>query len=181
MATHGNSVVTRPFLEGKITLSDDIVTGIVPRANKPIPTTLLATWTVNEEAQLIAAVPVPPDPYAEFETYEVLSLGLNWFDMLHILPRRIDAGNILTTQVRTLDIYNAFLYEEHDLEAFINNAGAGTNITDLPSLPYSIPPLKSLLMTLEITPDGAPTINTTLDFDTDEPYLLSIPDRKSVV
>lgn len=175
MATQGNSVVVRPFLEGKITLSDNIVSGTVPRAENPVPTLLIATWTMNEEAQLIAAVPVPPDPYAEFLSHEVLSLGVNWFNMLHILPRRIDAGNILTTQVRTLDIFNAFLYESHDLEAFINNAGAGTNITDLPSLPYSIPPLKSLLLTLEITPDGAPTINTTLDFDTDEPYMLSIP------
>lgn len=175
MATQGSSVVTRPFLEGKIVLSDHLVSSTTPRANRPIPTTLLATWTVNEEASLIAAVPVPPDPYAAFESYEDRSLGLNWFNMLHILPRRIDAGNILTTQVRQLDLYNAFLYEAHDLEVFINNAGAGTNITDLPSLPYSIPPLKSLLMTLEITPDGAPTINTTLDFDTDEPYLLSIP------
>jgi len=106
---------------------------------------------------------------------DVKGPGDNWFNIIHILPRRIDLGNILTTVVRTIDIYNAFLQEPKDLEAFINNAGAGTSITDLPSLPFSIPPQESLVLTLEVTPDGAPTINTTLDFDTEESYLLSIP------
>ncbi|MCC6425653.1 MAG: hypothetical protein IT435_02410 [Phycisphaerales bacterium] len=84
-------------------------------------------------------------------------------------------GNILTTITRTIDIYNASLTEPHDLEQFINNAGAGTSILDLPPLPYTIAPQESLLLTLEVTSEGAPTIDTTLDFDTDESYLLSIP------
>jgi uncharacterized protein YqfB (UPF0267 family) len=102
-------------------------------------------------------------------------IGDVWFDIIHILPRSIILGNILTTITRQIDVYNAFLYEPHDLQSFINNAGAGTSITDLPTLPFTIPPQESLLLTLQVTPDGAPTINTTLDFDTDEPYLLQIP------
>ena len=175
MATQGNSIEIAPFLTYKKPLSAVIVAGNLVRMKLPEATLLFADTVRNEGGQLISAEIVPPPVYAEVESTPTQSLGENWFDRLHIIPRRVDAGNILTVQVRTLDIYNAYIYEAHDLEAFINNAGAGTGITDLPSLPYTIPAQKSILLTLEITPDGSPTINTTLDFDTDEPYLLSIP------
>lgn len=175
MATQGNSIEIEPFLTYKKPLSASIVSGNLVRMNLPEATLFLADSVRNETGQLISAEIVPPPVYAEVASTRTESIGDNWFDRLHIIPRRIDAGNILTVQTRVLDLFNAFIYESRDLEQFINNAGAGTSITDLPSLPTTIPALKSLLMTLEITPDGAPTINTTLDFDTDETYLLSIP------
>lgn len=175
MATHGNSIEVEPFLTYKKPLSASIVSGNLVRMKLPEATLFLADAIKNESGQLISAEIVPPPVYAEVQSTKTESIGDNWFDRLHIIPRRIDAGNILTVQTRVLDLFNAFIYESHDLEQFINNAGAGTEITDLPSLPYTIPPQSSLLLTLQVTPDGAPTVNTTLDFDTDEPYLLSIP------
>jgi hypothetical protein len=146
------------------------------RMENAVPALTVAALTApGQTALLTNNAPTPAPVFAAFDTVLPAGMGDNWFNRLHILPRSLILGNILTTITRQLDIYNAFLFEAHDLQAFINNAGVGTSITDLPTLPYTIPPQESLLLTLEVTPDGAPTINTTLDFDIDEPYLLQIP------
>lgn len=93
--------------------------------------------------------------------------GDDWFEMIHVIPRAFSFGNILTTIVRTVDVFNADRRLPHTFIAFINNAGQGTDIINLPALPYVMPPLTGLLLTLQVTPDGAPTINTTLDFEFD--------------
>lgn len=146
--------------------------GPLVRMENAVPSDLL---TQDDEASVYDDSPTPAPVFEMHQSHVPEDIGDVWFNIIHVLPRSITLGNILTTITRQLDIYNAYLYEPHDLEAFINNAGAGTSITDLPALPYTIPPQESLLLTLEVTPDGAPTINTTLDFDTDEPYLLQIP------
>jgi len=165
------------FLTDRLSLTHSVsLDNPLVRMENAVPTdTLEPTDTTQERMALVDGSPTPGPPPEAYLTALPESIADIWFNIIHILPRSIVLGNILTTVVRQIDVYNAYLYEPHDLEAFINNAGAGTSITDLPSLPYSIPPQESLLLTLEVTPDGAPTINTTLDFDTDEPYLLSIP------
>jgi uncharacterized protein YqfB (UPF0267 family) len=74
----------------------------------------------------------------------------------------------------TLDVYNAYLFETKQLQDVINNLGGGASIIDLPSLPYNLAPQTSLILTLQVSPDGPSTINGTLDFDTDEPYLVQV-------
>lgn len=175
-AVHPFAAYTDAAQRYHVDQSASLTGGTLVRMNKVRPQ-LLPTVGVGSAA-ILALEPTPAPPAAEFESVGppvIHGIAEHWFDIIHILPRSIVLGNILTTINRTIDIYNAYLYESHDLEAFINNAGAGTSITDLPALPYAILPQESLLLTLEVTPDGAPTINTTLDFDTDEPYLLSIP------
>ena len=152
------------------------VAGPLVRMENAVPAvTLNALGNPDESASLFDGSPTPGPPVDTHVCHVPEDIGDVWFDIIHILPRSIILGNILTTITRQIDVYNAFLYEPHDLQSFINNAGAGTSITDLPTLPFTIPPQESLLLTLQVTPDGAPTINTTLDFDTDEPYLLQIP------
>lgn len=169
-------VMTR-FLTNRflLTHSQDLDEQLGQMENAVPALTVAALTTPGQTALLTNNAPTPAPVFAAFDTVLPAGMGDNWFNRLHILPRSLILGNILTTITRQLDIYNAFLFEAHDLQAFINNAGVGTSITDLPTLPYTIPPQESLLLTLEVTPDGAPTINTTLDFDTDEPYLLQIP------
>lgn len=129
----------------------------------------------RDTAILAVAGPTPAPPASTFLTDLPDGMGQFWFGAIHVLPRRLDLGNIVATLNRTIDIYNAFVDEPKDLQAVINNAGAGTSFTDLPSLPHTIPSQRSLLVTLEVTADGAPTINATIDFDTEEPYLISVP------
>lgn len=175
MATVAVSYEPSPIVLIRGETSAIITDTVKTRAEGGAPSLILETSGNYETASDHVLGVVPPPVYNEEQSTQSLGIDVHWFDLLHILPRLIDAGNILTTQTYTLDLYNAFVYEPHDLETFINNAGEGTSITGLPSLPASIPPQSSLLMTLEVTPNGAPTISTTLDFDTDETYLLSIP------
>lgn len=98
-----------------------------------------------------------------------------WFDRIHVIPRFITLGNVLSTVQRTLDVYNAFITTPKDLQAVVSTLGTGSSITNLPALPAAIPPQRSLLLTLEVTTAGIPAINGTLQFDTSEPYLVSVP------
>lgn len=145
----------------------------LPRVTTPTPTD--SAYNSAGGGWLIVDGPTPPAAYAEYPSVRHAHVGDHWFELLHILPRRIDLGNILTAIVIQLDLYNAHRYESQTIDQFINNAGAGVEISDLPALPYTLPPQRSLLMTLEISTDGPSIIDATLDFDTSEPYLLSIP------
>lgn len=102
------------------------------------------------------------------------SMGDTWFEIIHVFPYRFDFGNILTTVTDEIQIYNADRFSSHTLEDFINNAGDGVSITDLPTLPYVIDSQTGLTLTLEVTTDGPPDINDTLDFDFDL-YTTMIP------
>lgn len=138
--------------------------------------TLTGLTTPGQTAVLSGAGPTPGPPVSEYPTASDISeIGDQWFEIIHVLPRRIDLGNIISVVTVDMEIYNAFKYEGHYLQAFTNNAGPGTSIIDLPGLPYLIPAQRSLPLTLQVTQDGPSVINTTLDFDVDEPYTLSVP------
>lgn len=94
-------------------------------------------------------------------------LGDFWFEILHVFPRLIDIGILLTTQEYTLDVFNAFKNEPHDLETYLNNVGDGITITDLPTLPETLEPVSGFSLTLQASPQGPPTISGTLDFGFD--------------
>lgn len=120
--------------------------------------------------------PTPGNPPEVFRGGEMPNYyGFVWYNIIHILPRQFVLGNVISTLQFTIEIYNAFLFDSKNLTQFINNAGQGTDIIDLPPLPVMLAPQSSLFLTLQITPQGVPNVNTTLDFETDEPYLLQIP------
>lgn len=146
----------------------------------PPPTTML----------LYSGGPVPGPPPGTIGSVLPAGVGDAWFDRIHVIPRSIVLGNILTLTSVTIDIYNAYLYQDHYLQAFTNNAGDGTSVVNtftitstgstvvtpgFPTLPALLPAQRSLLMTFQATADGAPVIDSTLDFDTSEPYLITVP------
>jgi hypothetical protein len=92
----------------------------------------------------------------------------DWFDHVWILPTRIDAGLILNEKkVYDITVYNSYRYETRDLEDFVNNAGDGVVITNLPTLPDTIETQSGYDLDLEILPQGPPFIDGTLDFEFD--------------
>ena len=90
-----------------------------------------------------------------------------WFEKWHVFPGRLDLGNVLTTQIRTLELFNAFRTETRTWEAFVNNAGAGVSATNLPGLPTDLVSLESFILDVQVTTAGPPSIFGTLDFDID--------------
>ena len=92
------------------------------------------------------------------------TIGDDWFGRVHIIPRSFDFGNILGTIVNTVDVFSAFLTQTITWTTFVNNAGAGLEITNLPVLPVNIAPLSGIALNLEVTTNGVPQFDTTLDF-----------------
>lgn len=117
----------------------------------------------------------PVNPSREFGAgVTTASMGDTWYEIVHVFPFRFDFGNILTTIVDTIEVYNAYRDEARSLDTFTNNAGAGISITDLPGLPETILAQEGFTLTLQVTTDGPPQINGTIDFGFDV-YTISIP------
>jgi predicted CoA-binding protein len=95
------------------------------------------------------------------------SPGFYWFERVHVSPIRLDLGNILSVIIKTIEIYNAYRLSSRVLEDAINNAGVGVDFIGLPSLPFLIASQHSLIIAVQISTQGPPDINGTLDFDLD--------------
>jgi hypothetical protein len=93
--------------------------------------------------------------------------GTYWFDHVHYDPKLLELGNIVSTVVYDVTIYNAYKEEERELSLAEANAGGGINFDDLPSLPFILGTQTGLTLSLTVEIEGPPTIDGTLDFETD--------------
>jgi len=91
----------------------------------------------------------------------------DWFEKWHVFPGSLALGNVLTSQIRNLEIFNAFRRESRNWTSFTNNAGAGIAATNLPGLPLLLASLTSFVLDIQVSTTGPPTINGTLDFGVD--------------
>lgn len=101
--------------------------------------------------------------------------GMDWFELVHVLPREtVDFGNIVTLVQRDLEVFSAFR-DPISFTDFVNNAGLGVDIPDLPAPVVIVPPFTSFLdpsstrlnpvkIKIEATPDGPAFFDATLDF-----------------
>lgn len=90
-------------------------------------------------------------------------LGDIWFEIIHVFPTSFALGNILSTFVDTITIYNAFRTQSNTLDTFNNLAGDGVTVS-LPVLPITFEPQSGATYTLTVSTSGPPTIDGTLDF-----------------
>ena len=132
---------------------------------------LTLTRQVNDQAK--AAAQVDRQTVIEAENPGGLGLGVGqeWFEKCHVFPGELALGNVLTTQVRTLELFNAFRRppESVNWTAFVNNAGAGVAVTNLPGLPFEIVSRASFIVNVQVSTAGPPSISGTLDFTFDAP------------
>ncbi len=163
---------------------------------------LTSRYNIDQSTNVETARPIPPqtvigivtpDPALSAGTFEATGEGLEekrdladfegylmpgphefWFEILHAKPQTIELGNLLSTAVRDIEIYNAWREAARSLTAAVPNAGPGVTFQNLPGLPYDIPSQNSLDFQVRITTDGPPTIDGTLDFTLDVQGL-SIP------
>jgi len=91
------------------------------------------------------------------------SAGANWFEDVHVIPRTIELGNILTSQNVAFDVFNGFRYDSKTFSSFTNNAGSGISTSGLPSLPSSVSALDTVEFDVVVDTAGDPSIDGTLD------------------
>ena len=88
----------------------------------------------------------------------------DWFENFHVVPRSFDFGNILSTQSSPLEVFSGYRKEFRTWSSFVNNAGAGTELVGIPSLPAVLNPLDGYAMTLEVSTSGNPSVDDDLGF-----------------
>lgn len=97
--------------------------------------------------------------------------GADWYHRVHVLPPRLDLGNLLSAQSRDVEVWNAHLLPK-TLSAIVESGTEGLEESGLVA-PYAFGALKSKLFTLNITLDGSPTI--------DAHYTFVFPDESPVL
>jgi hypothetical protein len=92
------------------------------------------------------------------------SMGEYWFERLHIIPKSMAFGNILGTVTKTMELYNAFLSTSPQPHQLHQRRRGGPDDHQPAGPPVRSPAQKGLVLTVQVTTNGVPSFNTTLDF-----------------
>lgn len=87
-----------------------------------------------------------------------------WFEQAIVRPLAFSFGNILSNQTGTVVVYSSYRDSDIELSDIVNNLGVGVTLTDVPELPYTMAPQSGFSATLQVSTDGSPVLNDTLDF-----------------
>lgn len=91
---------------------------------------------------------------------------LDWYLRIHVEPLRIDLGNVVSEQERSLSLWNAF-FEPRTLNNITSIDDDGI-LLELPSpLPIEFAPLQQHFFTFQIATEGPPSIDAHFIFDFD--------------
>ncbi len=88
----------------------------------------------------------------------------DWYYRIHILPLRIDLGNLVTNQVRYVQVWNAYLQQQILTSATLDN-GEGVELIGPGAPPLPFAPLRLRRWQLSVTTEGPPVIAASLSFD----------------
>lgn len=92
------------------------------------------------------------------------TVGVDWFEDFHVLPRSFNFGNLLSDQSTPIEVFSGFRRETKEWTSLVNNAGAGTSLGGQPVLPTLVGPLEGIAMTLDVSATGDPFVDGYLVF-----------------
>lgn len=92
------------------------------------------------------------------------SCGDDWFNRIHITPRTLALGNLASTQVRSIEVWNAYLLPPlaQTLQTVASSSAEGITITAPGAVPMDFAPDQARTWEIAITPDGPPVLDATL-------------------
>jgi hypothetical protein len=127
--------------------------------------------------ELVSTLPIG-ELAAPFPGWHATSFLDDYYYRVHVLPSRIDVGNLLSTQIRDVEVWNAW-FDAQGLSS-IDAAGAtGLTLNGPAPTPTVFAPLESRRYELAINADGPPTLDAqfTFVFTADAPTLSVIGRR----
>lgn len=148
------------------------MTGLNAKINDPLA---LATPALAGTRSATGTPPVVPNTSWLGNQADKATPAFDFFEKFHVIPRAFAFGNILSTQVASIEVYNAFRRASHYWTAFVNNAGAGVSLSGMPSLPALVPFQHGDVMTLQVATNGPPRVISTLDFSFDTGVTIYVP------
>ncbi len=117
---------------------------------------------------LMAGVPAQQTPAAlthlDFAGGSARAPQDDFFERIIVLPRKIDAGIVISEKDYTVQVFNSYRREVRTWVNYLNTAGAGIAIPNLPGLPSPTQPLSGYSLTLQILMSGPPSIRGDLRF-----------------
>jgi hypothetical protein len=125
-----------------------------------IPTSPLTGEGVLTGDWSIRRYPVTEEPGV------ISDMAVNWFDKLHAYPAILELGNLLSTVVRDIEIYSSYRILDQTLDTATNNAGTGITFQNLPVLSADLPIHYGVIFQVQVSTQGQPSIDGTLDFTT---------------
>jgi len=151
--------------------------------NPRVPLTLFnqALPTPNQAVEVYAndsglAINIGPpgsvSPGAIINAFGIKSFEADYYHGVHIVPNPIALGNLLSDQVRTVEVWNA--HESNQLLTDIASTGAtGLNLTGPFSAPTTFGPLESRIYQLSVSTSGPDTIDAgfMFNFPSESPVL----------
>lgn len=95
-------------------------------------------------------------------------IGVDWFELVHIFPKTLELGNVVSNLVFAIDLYSSFRRDSITLTDIDNQIAAqGVSITGAPTLPKQHQPQRSLGVSLNVDQVGPPNIDGDVIFDYD--------------
>lgn len=135
------------------------------------PPVLPAELSASGHGELIDNLPIQ-ESEATFDGWKAPSFLDDYYYRVHVRPGVIELGNLLSTQVRDVEVWSA--YFEPQLLSSLSQVGTdGITLTQPQVPPTSFAALEARTYTLNISTNGAPVINAlyTFNFPTDHPTL----------
>ena len=105
----------------------------------------------------------------------------DWYHHVHLLPAKIALGNLLSTQMRQVEVWNAH-FAPKTLSAVVGQNDGGITLAAPANPPTTYGMLESRLHNVSVSLDGPPVIEASFTFQfPDETPTLSISGRRVVV
>lgn len=107
----------------------------------------------------------------------------DFYNRIYFIPGALDAGNLLSTQVRSIILWNAYLTPQSLEDAALGpQAGISLSLPSGVSLPYEVEPLRELNFSVQIEVNGPPTIDSYANFTVEGiTYTVPITGRRIVL
>lgn len=109
--------------------------------------------------------------------------GVNYtfYNRILISPNKIDVGNMLSNQVRTITVWNGFFVNKN-LSSVTGVNNLGMTLTGGPALPYNFRALEELSYTLTVSTEGPANIDAQYIWRVDSiGYTAEITGRRTIV
>lgn len=152
-------------------LFDTLVPSIASRSflgTMPVSGTLTFNGLVTENATALGGI-VYASPNATF------------YNRILIEPAKIDLGNMLSNQIRTIKVWNGFFVNKN-LSSVIGTGTTNMTLTGGPATPYNFRALEELTYTLTVSSEGPAAIDALYTWRVDGiGYTAEITGRRTIV
>lgn len=116
---------------------------------------------------LINNAPINRLPHASWTGGQFLSYFDVFYNRIHINPPALALGNLLTSQARNVEVFNAY-FTPKNVTAFVQDGlVTGITVTQPEAVPYTLAPLQAVEYEFSISLSGPPTVSANYQWTID--------------